>query len=929
MIVALAALLPWSVVAQDARQRTAATVIADAMAQLPASTQETYNQVMGELASVGSDAVIQIADMLVPADKGKNAMMEYALNGVVLYASAAGNEKMCADVRKGLMTAIDKCTDNPNKAFLMTLLQRCATAEDAAFFVKYVDDEYLQEWALNGLIAVPGTEEVLLGLMQQEAAPRKALAYAAGAKNLKAAEPLLLDWVKGADAETLKAVYHALGLCGTSASVKTLGNAAKAVDYAWESGSDATASYLRLLKNMVANNEGKAALAAAKKLVKATDKANVRGAALDVILAVEGKKALSYLTAAMNDLCREYRVNALRLSEPFADEEVYAALAKVLRGKEEKLVKADVLNWLGTNHVSSQIDAVVACIASDNDEIAEAAISAAGKIGGEKALESLTAQLGGKHAETAMAALLAFNGKVNGGVVKALNADKPAQVQALQIVSARRMDEASDKVFALLRSSDTEVADAAYAALAGVVTPKDFTRLNDLVEKDGGQHTAQLQKALKSAIATLSKDEQLAVVMPCLEKASNPSLYYPVLAQIGNAKAISALKKAYKGDYKQEAFAAMLDVDNTEMIGTLYNIAVEDKANATAALKRYTNLVSKSQDAPARKVQLYSKALEIATDTKVQNSLIGLLGNTHACQALPLVEKYMDNKATAPAAAQAVRTIVSKNMDKLGGDEVRKSLEKAIECFKEVGNADAGYAIDDIKAMLEKLPATMGTGDAKFELSEEEQKDGFEVLFDGISMNKWTGNFINYVPQEDGTIYVSAQYGGGGNLYTVEEYSDFIFRFEFCFLREGVNNGVGIRTPMGVDAAYEGMEIQILDHDAPIYKNLREYQQHGSVYGIIPAKRVKFGEPGTWNTEEIYVKGDRIKVTVNGEVILDGNIRKACKGHNVAPDGDKKNPYTVDKKNHPGLFNKSGHVGFLGHGEGLKLRNIRIKDLSK
>mgnify|MGYP003305116745 CR=1 FL=1 len=73
----------------------------------------------------------------------------------------------------------------------------------------------------------------------------------------------------------------------------------------------------------------------------------------------------------------------------------------------------------------------------------------------------------------------------------------------------------------------------------------------------------------------------------------------------------------------------------------------------------------------------------------------------------------------------------------------------------------------------------------------------------------------------------------------------------------------------------------------------------------------------------------KYKVTVNGDVILDGNIRKACKGNNVSKDGSKTNPYTVDKKNHPGLFNKSGHIGFLGHGEGLKLRNVRIKDLSK
>ncbi|WP_302927385.1 3-keto-disaccharide hydrolase, partial [Alistipes shahii] len=222
---------------------------------------------------------------------------------------------------------------------------------------------------------------------------------------------------------------------------------------------------------------------------------------------------------------------------------------------------------------------------------------------------------------------------------------------------------------------------------------------------------------------------------------------------------------------------------------------------------------------------------------------------------------------------------------------------------------------------VRELPPT-----PRFELSPEEAAEGFEVLFDGTSMHKWTGNTTNYVPV-DGTIYVTAQYGGSGNLYTKKEYGDFVLRFEFAFDREGVNNGIGIRTPMGVDAAYHGMEIQVLDHDAPIYKNLRVYQQHGSVYGIIPAKRVKFPPLGTWNVEEIRAVGDRITVTVNGEVILDGDIRQACQGHNVAPDGGKNNPYTVDHKNHPGLFNASGHIGLLGHGAGIKFRNIRIKEL--
>lgn len=133
---------------------------------------------------------------------------------------------------------------------------------------------------------------------------------------------------------------------------------------------------------------------------------------------------------------------------------------------------------------------------------------------------------------------------------------------------------------------------------------------------------------------------------------------------------------------------------------------------------------------------------------------------------------------------------------------------------------------------------------------------------------------------------------------------------------------------MGVDAAYYGMcECQILDHDAPMYANLRDYQVHGSAYGLIPAKRVVHKPLGEWSTEEIRVEGDRIKVTLNGEVILDGNLRTACKGRNVSPDGSKENPYTYDHKNHPGMFNKTGYISFCGHGEGLKIRNVRVLDL--
>ena len=76
-----------------------------------------------------------------------------------------------------------------------------------------------------------------------------------------------------------------------------------------------------------------------------------------------------------------------------------------------------------------------------------------------------------------------------------------------------------------------------------------------------------------------------------------------------------------------------------------------------------------------------------------------------------------------------------------------------------------------------------------------------------------------------------------------------------------------------------------------------------------------------------YMETGFLQSKVNGETIVDGDIRKACQGHNVAPDGGNENPYTVDHRNHPGMFNKKGHIGFLGHGAGVKFRNVRVREL--
>jgi len=194
----------------------------------------------------------------------------------------------------------------------------------------------------------------------------------------------------------------------------------------------------------------------------------------------------------------------------------------------------------------------------------------------------------------------------------------------------------------------------------------------------------------------------------------------------------------------------------------------------------------------------------------------------------------------------------------------------------------------------------------------DEDEEGFVSLFNGEDLTGWTGDTKGY-RVEDGKIVLDPK-RGGGNLYTVGEYGDFDLRFEFRLTR-GANNGLAIRAPLSGNPAYEAMELQILDNTAPKYKNLKPYQFHGSIYGVVPAKRGYLKPIGEWNFEEVIARGPHIKVILNGTTIVDADIDKAGM------------PKTMDGRDHPGLKRDSGHIGFCGHGDYIEFRDIRIKAL--
>ncbi len=194
-------------------------------------------------------------------------------------------------------------------------------------------------------------------------------------------------------------------------------------------------------------------------------------------------------------------------------------------------------------------------------------------------------------------------------------------------------------------------------------------------------------------------------------------------------------------------------------------------------------------------------------------------------------------------------------------------------------------------------------------------EEGFVPLIADGSLDAWQGALDGY-EWKDGIL--ASKDESGGFLCTKREYADFIFRFEFK-LSPGGNNGIAIRAPLDGQGSTSrtGMEIQVLDDTAEKYQTLNPWQYHGSVYGLVPARRGYLKPLGEWNSEEIVCQGRHIRVTLNGTVIVDANLA------DLDHLGDK----GIDGYDRPGRYRTSGHLGFMGHRSRVEFRNLRIKEL--
>jgi len=210
-------------------------------------------------------------------------------------------------------------------------------------------------------------------------------------------------------------------------------------------------------------------------------------------------------------------------------------------------------------------------------------------------------------------------------------------------------------------------------------------------------------------------------------------------------------------------------------------------------------------------------------------------------------------------------------------------------------------------------------------LTQAEQEAGWQLLFDGETTAGWRGYNADSFPARgwdvrDGSLVVVAD-GGGGDIVTEDEFTDFELSLEFM-VTPGANSGIFFGAidqpdkPMWNSAP----EYQILDDsayladDADMATHLTAHN-----YDLHTSSETAMKPAGEWNVARIVVHQPHVEHWLNGVRMVEYELGSPEWESLVA--ASKFGAYPEYGRA------TSGHIGLQDHGYEVRFRNIKLRPL--
>ena len=205
------------------------------------------------------------------------------------------------------------------------------------------------------------------------------------------------------------------------------------------------------------------------------------------------------------------------------------------------------------------------------------------------------------------------------------------------------------------------------------------------------------------------------------------------------------------------------------------------------------------------------------------------------------------------------------------------------------------------------------------QLTPQEKRDGWVLLFDGTTTNGWmnSNGTAPHTTVADGAL--NPHKAGHYMLVHTQQWENFVLSLDFKISRR-CNSGIFVRTYSlqprpGKDVGFNGLEIAIDD------TTTAGLHDTGAIYDLVKPIRNAMKPAGVWNHIEITCAGSRIEVSLNGEKVTRTDLAEFTE-KNKRPDGT---PHKFDTafRDHP----RRGYIGLQDHGSPCWFKNIKLKPL--
>lgn len=931
-----ALLLSASLWAQQPQSRTASTIVADVLAQMPAQKQTEYNKMLEALSSSGEEGVTMLVKMINEPGKGSNAQVDYALSGLTYYVMATGKDDARLATARAYGKALDMVTDREMKAFIIRQLQFLGKDESIPVLSKYLNQENLAGPAARALVSLNSDNADIaltegLKNTKENVKIQKDIVMAIAEADASGAEQTLKELLNSPDENLRKVTLFALSKVGSVGSLTTLGSLAEKSGYTMDK-TGANEAYIALIKKLANEGNTKVAEGAASDLLAKSTKAEkiqTRDAALEILISIQKEKGLKLILGALKDNSKEYRNAALSYASGIANDEVYIALIKAM-DSAKPAVKTDLLNWFASQcQYPAQkenlrklmirfdlpaIDLIRKQLKNSDYDVKEATVWTLVKLGDPNTIGDIAALLtstDSKVVALAQQGLASFKGDIAPTVVRVLDkAPDTGKIAGIELLSLRKSTVNLNTVLEQTKAGNALVRTAAFAALKDVVEEKDLINMCGMLETADASTVAPLQQAVIAAINDMPKETQVSTIMTRMLQAgeSKKHLYYVVLAQTGDNKSMSVISEGFakgQGAAKDAAFEALLSCKGLEAADALYLVCKDASSSyADRALTAYIKLVSNPAYTGENRLIRLRKAMEIATNDVQKVAILRQIERTGTYLGMLYAGEFLDQKPLQQAAANAVMNIALGNKS-YTGQNVKALLNKVKSVLD---NPDAGYQKQAIQKHLDEMADVAG----------------FVSLFNGKDITGWKGLVQNPIlrskmkPAElakeqakadelarstwnvtDGLLVFN---GKGDNLCTEKKYGDFEMYVDWMLDPAGPEADAGIYlrgTP----------QVQIWDTSRV---NVGAQVGSGGLYNnqINPSKPLKVADNklGEWNSFYIKMVGDRVTVYLNGELVVDNVILENYWDRNLP------------------IF-PTEQIELQAHGSKVYYRNIYVKEL--